>query len=267
MVEILLTLFSVGLIAGIVYSMPIAGPISIIIVSNALQGKLRFCMRTAIGSAIVEFVYVFIVVYGITTLYEVYQPAIPYMLLVGALIVIIVGIKIIRHKMDLDSLEMTMINTDKYENRGGFRTGLAINASNPSLFFNWLIASFMTLSLVSSIGLNTGGLDLILNENIKSVTDITGTEFEDVDELPDEETSQAVAPRTKKVGPFTMSLIFALGVGVGAYIWLYTLTKLIIIYRDRIKASWLNRVIFSLGIILIIIGGYLGYRAVMVFIG
>ena len=85
MLESIITIFIVGLIAGIIFSVPVAGPISIIIISKALEGKLRFCQRTAIGAAIVEFVYVFIVVYGIAALYSYYQPFIPYLLIIGAI--------------------------------------------------------------------------------------------------------------------------------------------------------------------------------------
>ena len=85
MIAIIFNLFLIGTIAGIIYSMPIAGPISIIVVSKAFQGKVRFCLRTGLGSAITEGIVVFIVVYGIASLLDYYQPIIPYFLFAGAL--------------------------------------------------------------------------------------------------------------------------------------------------------------------------------------
>jgi len=267
MLEIILTLFLVGAIAGIIYSMPIAGPISIIVVSRAFQGKVRFCLRTALGAAIIESIYVFIVVYGIASLFELYQPILPYFLFTGALFVIIIGLKIRKQKINLKSLESKMIITDKYENRGGLITGTVINLTNLTLLMNWFIASFVTLSFVSSIGLNIGGLDLILNQNIKSVSEITGSEFQQNENIESVIENNLNKEPDEHVTPLIMSLAFALGVGAGVYIWLHILTKIIIKYRDKIKTYVLDKLIYGLGIVLIFIGIFLGYRAVNVFIG
>jgi threonine/homoserine/homoserine lactone efflux protein len=266
MLEIILTLFFVGAVTGFIYSMPIAGPISIIVVSKAFQGKLRFCLRTALGAAIVETVYVFIVVYGIAALFELYQPLIPYFLLAGAVFIIIIGYKIRKQKIDLKSLENASIVTDKDENRGGMRTGIVLNITNPTLFFNWLIASFITLSFVASIGLNIGGLDLILNQNIQSVSEITGSQFGQLEDNHTLDDTGGSHTGGRQVNPLIMSLAFATGVGVGTYFWLFVLTKIIIKYRDRIKTSILDKLIYGLGIILICIGIFLGYRSIIAFL-
>ena len=266
MIEIIFNLLLVGTIAGIIYSMPIAGPISIIVVSKAFQGKKRFCLRTGLGAAITESIIVFIVVYGIASLLDFYKPIIPYFLLAGAVFIIIIGIRIMKQKFDLKSLESNNIITDKYRNRGGMRTGIVLNLSNPSLLINWFVASFLTLSFVSSIGLNIGGLDLILNENIETVSEIAGSGFEQI-ENENAVTEELINNQPNKlVTPLLMSMFFALGVGLGVYIWLLTLTKIIIKYREKIKTSILDKLIFSLGIVLIFIGIFLGYKALIFFI-
>ena len=267
MIEIVITLFLVGAIAGIIYSMPIAGPISIIVVSKAFQGKVRFCIRTALGAAIIESIVVFFVVYGIAALLDLYKSIIPYFLFTGAVFVIIIGLRIMKQKIDLKSLESNNVITDKYKNRGGMRTGIVLNLTNPSLMINWFIAAFMTLSFVSSIGLNIGGLDLILNENIESVSEITGSNFEQIENGNHAIENNINNKPNGHVTPLVMSLAFALGVGIGVYIWLHALTTIIIKYRDRIKTSVLDKLIFGLGIVLIFIGMFLGYRAVNIFIG
>ena len=140
MIENTLTISITGFLAGFIFSMPVAGPISIIITSNALKGKLRFCDRTAIGSVIVEFFYVLIAVFGIATLYPFYKPVIPYILIVGSILILTVGIKIVKTRLDLKSIDTKNIVTDKIANRGGFRIGLFLNLTNPTLFFGWLAA-------------------------------------------------------------------------------------------------------------------------------
>jgi threonine/homoserine/homoserine lactone efflux protein len=266
MIEITLTLFIVGAVTGFIYSMPIAGPISIIIVSKAFQGKVRYCLRTALGAAIVESLFVFIVVYGITALYEIYHPLMPYFLLIGAVFIIIIGLRIRKQKIDLQALETKAIITDKYENRGGLRTGIIINITNPTLFISWFIASFITLSFVSSLGLNIGGLDLIVNENIQSVSDISGSEFSQFENSGSTGNEMQHEKTSEKVSPLFMSLAFALGVGVGAYFWLHLLTKGIIRYRDRIRIDILDKIIYGLGVVIVLIGFYLGYQAIRVFV-
>ena len=146
------------------------------------------------------------------------------------------------------------------------RTGIVLNLTNPSLLINWFIASFMTLSFVASIGLNIGGLDLILNKNIESVSQITGTEFQQIENGNPGIENNLNNTSNEHVTPLVMGFAFALGVGVGVYIWLHALTKFIIKYRDKIKTSVLNKLISGLGIVLIFIGLFLGYRAVSFFI-
>lgn len=267
MPEIILTLFLVGAVTGFIYSMPIAGPISVIVVSKAFQGKIRFCLRTAIGAAISEGFFVFVVVYGITALYELYQPVLPYFLLIGAVFVVIVGLKIVKQKIDLKAIEANKIITNKDENRGGLRAGILINLTNPTLIISWFIASFITLSFVASLGLNIGGLDLMLNQNIQSASEITGSQFNQIDTSAIDARAGTNPGPSKQVSQLFMSLAFAIGVGIGAYSWLHILTRIIVKYREKIKTSILDMIINGLGIVLMGIGVYLGYRAVMAFLG
>ena len=73
MTESLIVIICLGLFAGFFFSVPIAGPISILITSNALKGETRYCLRLALGGAIVEMIYVFIAVFGLTSIYNLYQ--------------------------------------------------------------------------------------------------------------------------------------------------------------------------------------------------
>ena len=143
MIENFFTISITGIIAGFFFSMPVAGPISIIITSNALKGKLRFCDRTAIGAVIVEFFYVFIAVFGITSLYPYYQSAVPYILFIGSVLIFIIGIKIIKTKLKKESINKGAVVEDKMKNKGGFRTGIFLNLTNPTLFLGWLFSSFI----------------------------------------------------------------------------------------------------------------------------
>ena len=266
MPEIIFTLFLVGAAAGAFYSMPVAGPISIIIVSKALTGKVRFCLRTAMGAALIETIIVFIVVFGIAVFYEFYQPFLPYFLSVGAILVIIVGMKITKQKTNINSIESETLVTDKYKDRGGFITGVIINITNLTLLINWSIASLMTLTFAASFGLNIGGLDLVMNKHLDSISEITGSDLDNIKSNNSVGEKGIHHETDSGVTPLAMSLAFAMGVGAGIYIWFHILTRLIIKYRGMINSSILDKLIRGLGVILILMGLYLGYRAVLILI-
>ena len=81
MTESFIIILLLGLFAGFFFSVPIAGPISILITSNALKNKFKHCLRIALGGAIVEVIYVFVALYGLTSLYSYYQKGIPIILI------------------------------------------------------------------------------------------------------------------------------------------------------------------------------------------
>ena len=262
MTESFIVILLLGFFAGFFFSVPIAGPISILITSNSLKGKLRYCLRTALGGAIVETIYVFIAIYGLTALYAYYQKGIPIILIAGSLFLLYVGFKILKTKLKIDDLTKKRIETAKYENQGGFRTGLILNFSNPSLFVGWFTSSFLLLSFASSVGLNTGGLDLLLYENVASVEEITGKKIESLEEYNLIPNDSEVQPKKESLSTFVLSLTYAVMVGFGSYIWFYLLSKFLIKYREKLNINWLNFLIKILGIFLVGISFYLIYEGI-----
>ena len=52
MLESLATISIIGLMVGFIFSVPVAGPISILITSHALKGEGRYCVRVAFGTIV-----------------------------------------------------------------------------------------------------------------------------------------------------------------------------------------------------------------------
>lgn len=252
-----------GLIAGIVFSMPVAGPISILITSNALSGRLRFCKRTAIGASIVEFIYVFIVIIGIKSLFSYYQPFIPYIIMIGSLFLVGVAYKISKTKLDLKEIEKAD-NKGEDANKGGLRSGLILNFTNPSLFVGWLASSFLVFSLMTQMGIGTGGLDMVISDNINSLSEMVGDEFSELSEIETEKVSPTENPQ--EVSPVVLALAYSSMVGLGGFIWLFYFAKLLVTYRYKLSISVINRVIQTLGIIMFVIAGFLLYKSVLMLI-
>src|SRR5674476_134409 len=126
MTESIITMSIAGLLAGFIFSMPIAGPISILITTNALKGRLRYCNLVNIGASFDDFVYVFIAVFGLTKLYSLYKPVIPYIFSFGSLLLIYLGYKIYRTKIDIEHLEdkTHIIEKIKKKEKGAFYTAV-----------------------------------------------------------------------------------------------------------------------------------------------
>ena len=263
MIEGIITVFILGIVAGLIFSMPVVGPINVLIVSNALKGRLRYCIRTALGASIIEFIYVVIILYGITTLYEYYRPLIPYLLLAGAVVLLFIGYKIIKTRYDISDMNesnVSKVDQDKDTSKGGMRTGIIINLTNPSLFLGWVTSTFIIFSFASSLNLNTGGLDIIVSENISALQQIAGEEFEELNNI-DLGTNKNTNHSQERLNPVVLSLLFAGGVSIGSIVWLILLAKLVIKYKTRLKVEILAKIMQLLGIFLLLVGVYLGYKS------
>ncbi len=263
MFESIITVLFIGFIAGFIFAMPIAGPISILITSNALKGKLRFCVRTAIGASVIEFIYVLVAVYGMTLFFSAYSSFIPYLLLVGSIFLFFVGIKIFSSKLALQNIEESgdRINKSIEENKGGLRAGLLINLTNPSLFFGILTSSFIVLSFASSVGLNTGGLEMLVHENVVSIQELTGETMGGIDSTF-VDTPSISGNEDHSSYSLLLSIIYAVSLAAGGFLWLYILAKLLIKYRTKIKIAYLQWIIRGLSFVLFGISSFLLWTSI-----
>lgn len=275
MLESVVTISITGLIAGFVFAMPIAGPISILIVSNALNGKLLYSKNISLGAALSDFIYIFIAVFGITKLYAWYKPAVPYLFLGGAVFFSLLGIKIIKTPFNPDNLEETTHVAARIteKEKGGFYTGFMVNLLNPTLFISGLISSFFVISLVSSLGFNTGGLEMRINDQVNEISSNEGTDLkqkinvEKLNKFAEEynsgydsakkkiEAEEDIVPRNHLI----MSFCYAFFLAAGGLTWFYILAYLLSRYRKRINMKVLTLLIRLFGVSLCILGLYFGY--------
>ena len=277
MTESLITMSIVGLMAGFIFSMPIAGPISILVTSNAFEGRVRYCNLVTIGASIADFVYVFIAIFGLTKFYSLYKPAIPYLLAAGALFLLYIGYKTIKTKIDLEHLEDKQITEKiKKKEKGAFYTGFMINFLNPTLFIGWLTSSFFMISFMASLGFDTGGLDTIIHQNVKEINNIVDKKIDQppVFSNPQFEKIRSKNMEMKKKEPVSLpkhfhlliSVCYAFFLSVGSIIWFYLLSFVITKFRHRISIRIINGIVYSLGVILCIIGIYFGFVAGKMFL-
>jgi threonine/homoserine/homoserine lactone efflux protein len=278
MIESIVTMSVAGLLAGFIFSMPIAGPISILVTSNALKGRLRYCNLVNIGAAFADFAYVFIAVYGLTKLYSFYKPVIPYIFSFGSILLIFLGYKIFRTKIDIEHLEDRSHVSEKIrkKEKGAFYTGFMINFLNPTLFIGWLTSSLLVITLMAAMGFHTGGLAVRIDQNAKEIGSIEGSNIGNSQSLHVQQFEKFQLPKLKNhkeeptVFPphfhLIISICYAFFIAVGSIIWFYLLAYLIVRFRKRINIKIISIFIKSLGVVLCIIGVYFGYHAVKMLI-
>jgi threonine/homoserine/homoserine lactone efflux protein len=277
MIESLITISLVGLLAGFILSMPIAGPISILITSNALKGRRRYCNLATIGASFADFFYVFIAVFGLTKLYSFYKPFIPYLLSAGSIFLLFVGYKIFKTKIDIEHLDDKSNLSEKIrkKERGGFYTGFMMNFLNPSLFLGWLASSFIVISFISSLGFNTGGLDTMIGQNVKEFNSIEGNHLEKQQipsylQLKTNKASNIEIHKQDrsypKYFPLLIGLCYAFFLSAGSIIWFYYLALFLAKFHQRINVNIVNVIINGLGIVLCIFGIFFGYSAIIMFL-
>jgi threonine/homoserine/homoserine lactone efflux protein len=236
--------------------MPIAGPISILIASNALKGKLRYCNYVSLGASIADFTYMFIAVYGLTKLYSYYEPAIPYIYAGSCALFFFLGYKIFRTEIDIEHLDDKSRLTEKIEKKehGAFYTGFMINALNPTLFIGALTSSFFVITFIASMGLRTGGLAVKMDRHSNEIVNIEGKtdnpkgfaikKFEDFQERNRKEhpPDQTIYSSSFHL---VISICFAFFLSLGNIIWLFLMAFLIVRYRQRINIKVISAMILA----------------------
>ena len=273
--ESIITMSIAGLLAGFIFSMPIAGPISILITSNALKGRLRYCNLVNLGASFADFTYVFIAVYGLTKLYSFYKPIIPYIFTFGSVLLIFLGYRIFRTNVDIEHLEDKSYISEKIKKkeRGAFYTGFMINFFNPTLFIGWLTSSLLVITILAAMGFQTGGLAVKIDQNAKEIGTIEGSKIENSQTLHFQNI-QLPKIKNHKEEPATfpphfhlaISLCYAFFISVGSIIWFYLLAYLIVRFRKRINIKYISLFVKGLGVVLCFIGLYFGYQAIRMFI-
>lgn len=276
--ESIITISIAGLLAGFIFSMPIAGPISILVVTNALKGRFRYCNLVSLGASIADFTYVFIAVYGLTKLYTLYQPVIPYIFIIGSVFFFYLAYKIIKTKIDIEHLEDKSHLAEKIEKRdkGAFYTGFMINLLNPTLFLGILTSSFFVISLVASMGFHTGGLAGRMDQNVKEISSIDGVKIESPKVLSIEKFENIKIVKNHERKPdntvypsyfhLVISVFYAVFLSLGSVLWFNLMAFLVVRFRRKINIVVISVFIKSLGATLGLFGVYFGYQAIKMFL-
>ncbi len=141
----MLTLALIGFVVGWVGSIPVAGPISALVLTRGIQGRFRAGAFIALGGGTMEAVYAFLAFYGFSTYLADYPIIKPISSAGGAIVMVVLGITFMRKKTEeLD--DDFPVRESAIRN---FLLGAWICAINPALIATW--TAFTTTLYASDV--------------------------------------------------------------------------------------------------------------------
>lgn len=122
----------IGFLFGFVGSMPVAGPIAVLIFGRGVEGRFRSAYAIGAGSVIAEVVYAFAAFWGFAILLTDYAWIVPVSNGVAAVLLLVLGVVFLRRPKGA-----TAGPAPKDTRAGSFMLGFSISGLNPTLLATW----------------------------------------------------------------------------------------------------------------------------------
>ena len=121
----------VALVFAFVGSLPLAGPIALLVVSNGVNGRYKEALRIALGAALAEGIYAFLAFWGFATFLTRYRLVLPISQGVTAAILLALGVRFVFFKVKDEKVQPGEPRPAR------FWVGFSISALNPTLLASW----------------------------------------------------------------------------------------------------------------------------------
>jgi threonine/homoserine/homoserine lactone efflux protein len=127
----------IGFACGYLGSMPVAGPISVLVLHLGLAHDSRHALFVAAGGALAEGLYALLAFWGLSTVLASYPMVLPASRLVGAALLLALGLVmlLVRARAAAPRPEQP-----RRGNKRSFALGFLITAINPTLIITWTTA-------------------------------------------------------------------------------------------------------------------------------
>ena len=126
-----------GFAIGFVGSIPIAGPIAVLVLRRGLEDRARSAMYLALGAALAEGGYAYLAFWGFAAYLTRYSWIEPTSHAAAAVLLIGLGLRFLRRP---DGEPPRSMPDPRTGNKGAFLLGLTITALNPALIAGWTAA-------------------------------------------------------------------------------------------------------------------------------
>ena len=135
----------IGFLFGFIGSMPVAGPIALLVFGRGLENRMRSGLYLACGAAIAESIYAYLAFWGFSAFLVQYEWVVPVSRAGAAIILIVLGLHFARKKTANDAQRAAP--DPNVGNKRSFVLGFTITALNPTLIATWTAAVTMVYSL------------------------------------------------------------------------------------------------------------------------
>jgi threonine/homoserine/homoserine lactone efflux protein len=136
----------VGFLFGFIGSMPISGPISLLVFHRGLHARYRDGWAIGLGGAMAEGIYCGLAIYGFTVLLEGFMFLEPFAKGMGILLLGALGFYfMLGHQVNREESPRAQRPTSSW--MGQFVVGFSVAALNPTLIFTWSVTAAMLYSL------------------------------------------------------------------------------------------------------------------------
>jgi threonine/homoserine/homoserine lactone efflux protein len=122
----------IAFVVAFVGSLPLAGPVALLVVSNGASRRYKDALRIALGAALAEGIYAFIAFWGFATFLARHALVLPISHGVTAVIMCGLGVRFLFFKLKGRSAK-----APKEADSGRFWVGFSISAVNPTLLATW----------------------------------------------------------------------------------------------------------------------------------
>jgi threonine/homoserine/homoserine lactone efflux protein len=139
----------IGFVFGFVGSMPVAGPIGILVFGRGLQDRARSAIHLAVGSALAESVYAYLAFWGFSALLATHRWIEPISRGLAALILTGLGLHLLLKRPPPEVAQP--LADPAASNARSFLLGITITALNPTLMATWgaAVTALHSLDLVA----------------------------------------------------------------------------------------------------------------------
>ena len=124
----------IAFLFGFIGSMPLAGPVAILVVAGCVEKEYSRSFRLALGAAVAEAIYAFLAFWGFATFVARHRAVLPIAHGITAVVLVAIGGRFLVWKDDKDK-------KSGLTKSGSFFLGFSISAINPTLLVTWSAAT------------------------------------------------------------------------------------------------------------------------------
>jgi len=136
----------VGFLFGFFGSMPLAGPISVLVFSRGIEGRLKRAFSIGIGASFAEAIYAFLAFLGFAAFLADYEFVLPLSRALAAVILVALGVSFMRGRKAGDTESAVPDRRKDRGAKGALVLGFTVTALNPTLVGTWTAATTMLYS-------------------------------------------------------------------------------------------------------------------------